>query len=127
MADALLQDHDPSVGDADYWQQIYDMKPAMLTVTRTDAADVKQRQLIVWLDGTRLTQLMFGETLTQEILPGPHRLRVSNTLFWKTITFEAKPGEVVRFETVNRAGRLTYPLMVVMGAGPLYLTVRKVT
>ena len=92
------------------------MKPATLTVTRTDSADVKQRQLIVSLDGQRLGQLMFGETLTHEMLPGPHRLRISNTLFWKTIRFEAKPGEVVRFEAVNRAGKLTYPLMVVMGA-----------
>ena len=123
--DALL-DKKPSVGDADYWQQVYDMKPAMLTVTRTDAGDVKQRQLIISLDGTRLGQLMFGETLTHEMLPGPHRLRISNTLFWKTIAFEAKPGEEVRFEAVNRAGRLTYPLMAILGAGPLYLTVRKV-
>lgn len=124
--DALLE-KEPSVGDADYWQQVYDMKPAMLTVTRTDSADVKQRQLIVSLDGQKLGELMFGETLSQEILPGVHRIRISNTLFWKTISFEAKPGEVVRFETVNRAGRLTYPLMVVMGVAPLYLTVRKVT
>jgi hypothetical protein len=124
--DALLE-KEPSVGDADYWQQVYDMKPAMLTVTRTDAADVKQRQLIISLDGTRLGQLMFGETLTHEMLPGPHRVRISNTLFWKTIAFAATPGETVRFEAVNRAGRLTYPLMVVMGVGPLYLTVRKVT
>jgi len=124
--DALLE-KEPSVGDADYWQQVYDMKPAMLTVTRTDAGDVKQRQLIISLDGTRLGQLMFGETLTHEMLPGPHRLRISNTLFWKTIAFEAKPGEEVRFEAVNRAGKLTYPLMVVMGVGPLYLTVRRVT
>lgn len=124
--DALL-DKEPSVGDADYWQQVYDMKPAMLTVTRTDAGDVKQRQLIISLDGTRLGQLMFGETLTHEMLPGPHRLRISNTLFWQTIAFEAKPGEEVRFEAVNRAGRLTYPLMAILGVGPLYLTVRKVT
>jgi hypothetical protein len=124
--DALLE-KEPSVGDADYWRQVYDMKPAMLTVTRTDAADVKQRQLIISLDGTRLGQLMFGETLTHEMLPGPHHVRISNTLFWKTIAFAAAPGETVRFEAVNRAGRLTYPLMVVMGVGPLYLTVRKVT
>jgi hypothetical protein len=122
---ALLE-KEPSVGDADYWQQVYDMKPAMLTVTRTDSADVKQRQLIITLDGQRLGQLMFGETLTHEMLPGPHRVRISNTLFWKTIAFEAKPGETVRFEAVNRAGSLTYPLMAVMGVGPLYLTVRRV-
>lgn len=124
--DAVLEKA-PSVGDADYWQQVFDMKPAMLTVTRTDPADVKHRQLIVTLDGERLGQLMFGETLTHEMPPGPHRLRISNTLFWKTFKFIAAPGEAIRFHAVNRAGRLTYPLMVVMGAGPLYLTVRRVT
>jgi hypothetical protein len=121
-----IQEREPAIGDADYWQQIYDMKPASLTITRNDPGDIQQRQLIVTLDGQRLGQLMFGERLTHEVLPGPHRLRISNTLFWKTITFVAPPGEEIRFETVNRAGRLTYPLMAVMGAGPLYLTVRRV-
>ena len=124
--DTVLE-RQPDVGDADYWQQVYDMKPAILTVTRTDPGDVQQRQVIVTLDGQRLGQLLFGEILTHEILPGPHRLRISNTLFWKTITVVAKPGEDIRFEAVNRAGRLTYPMMVVMGAGPLYLTVRRVS
>jgi hypothetical protein len=123
--DAVLERKE--IDDADYWQKVYDMKPAMLTVNRNDRADVKQRQLIISLDGARLGQLLFGETLTHEMLPGPHRLRISNTLFWKTISFVAKPGEEVRFEAVNRAGRLTYPLMVIMGAGPLYLTVRRIS
>jgi hypothetical protein len=122
--DAVLE-RKPDIGDAEYWQQVYDMKPAMLTVARNDPADVKQRQLIVWLDGERLGQVLFGETLTHEMLPGPHRLRISNTLFWKTISFVAKPGEEVRYEAVNRAGWLTYPLMLMMGTGPLYLTVRR--
>jgi hypothetical protein len=124
--EAILE-RQPDIGDADYWQQVYDMKPAILTITRNDPGDIQQRQLIVTLDGQRLGQLLFGETLTHEVLPGPHRLRISNTLFWKTITLVAKPGEEIRFETVNRAGLLTYPLMAVMGAGPLYLTVRRVT
>ena len=111
--------------DADYWQRIYDMKPAMLTVARTDPSDIKQRQLVVYLDGKRLREIMFDETLRHEMLPGPHRLRVSNTLVWKTIAFEAKPGEEVRFEAINRAGRLTYPMMVIMGVGPMYLTLRR--
>lgn len=117
----------PDVGDADYWRQVYDMKPAILTVTRSDPGDVQQRQVIVTLDGEPIGQLLYGQTLTHEVQPGPHRLRISNTLFWKTIALVAKPAEEIRFEVVNRAGRLTYPLMVVMGAGPLYLTVRRVS
>jgi hypothetical protein len=123
--DGILE-RQADVGDADYWQQVYDMKPAILTITRTDRADVQQRQVIVSLDGQRLGDLLYGQVLTQEIPPGPHRLRISNTLFWKTFRIVAKPGEQIRFEAINRAGRLTYPLMVVMGAGPLYLTVRRI-
>ena len=124
--DSVLE-RQPDIGDADYWQQVYDMKPAILTITRNDPGDVQQRQLIVTLDGQRLGQLMFGEVLTHEIQPGPHRLRISNTLFWKTITLVATPGQDIRFETVNRAGRLTYSLLLAMGVGPLYLTVRRIT
>jgi hypothetical protein len=114
------------VDDTDYWQHVYDMKPATVTVMRTDPADFKQRQLVVYLDGRRLGEILFGESLTHEISPGPHRLRVSNTLVWKTLSFEAKPGEDVRFEAVNRAGRLTYPMLLIMGVGPLYVTLRRV-
>jgi hypothetical protein len=121
----VLEKH-PEIDDADYWRRIYDMKPATVTVTRTDPADVQQRQLVVSIDGKRLGELLFGESLTHEVLPGPHRLRVSNTLVWKTIPFEAKPGETIRFDAINRAGRLTYPMMVIMGVGPLYLTLRRV-
>ncbi len=122
--DAVL-DQQPQLADADYWQQLYDMKPATLTVTRTDPGDVKQRQLIISLDGVRLAELMFGESLTREIQPGPHRLRVNNTLVWKTVTFEAAPGASVRFETINRPGKLTYPMLLIMGVGPLYVTIRR--
>ena len=122
---AAVLEKKPQLDDADYWQRIYDMKPAMLTVARTDSADFQQRQLVVYLDGKRLGQILFGQVLTREMLPGPHRLRVSNTLVWKTVAFEAKPGEEVRFEAVNRPGKLTYPMMVIMGVGPLYVTLRR--
>ncbi len=101
------------------------MKPATLTVRRTDPEDFKQRQLVVYLDGQRLGELLFGESLTREILPGPHRLRVTNTLVWKTLSFDAKPGEDVRVDAVNRPGKLTYPMMIFMGVGPLYVMLRR--
>ena len=66
-------------------------------------------------------------TGSREVAPGPHTLRVSNTLVWKTVSFEVKPGEQVRFAAINRAGRLTYPMLVIFGAGPLYLTVKRLT
>ena len=122
--DAVLEKK-TQLDDADYWQQVYDMKPATVTVARADPSDFKQRQLVIYLDGQRLGEILFGEFLTHEISPGPHRLRVSNTLVWKSASFDAKPGDQVRFEAINRPGKLTYPLMVLMGIGPLYVTLRR--
>jgi hypothetical protein len=112
--------------DAEYWHRQFEMQPASVTILRTSPEDFKQRQLIVWLDGERLADLLFGDTLTRDVHPGPHKLRVSNTLVWKTVQFDVKPGEQVRFETINRTGRVTYPLMVILGVGPLYVTIRRI-
>ena len=103
------------------------MQPSSVTIARTANQDVRQRQLVITLDGERLGDLMFGESMQRDVAPGPHKLRVSNTLVWKTLEFEVKPGERVRFEAINRAGRLTYPLLVLLGTAPLYVTVRRVS
>lgn len=46
--------------------------------------------------------LMFGDTITIDVAPGPHRLRTNNTLFWKSVTFSVEPGEHVEFMLINR-------------------------
>ncbi len=102
------------------------MQPASVTVVRRSEEDFKQRQLVVWLDGERLGDLMFGDAFRKDVHPGPHKLRVSNTLVWKTVQFDVKPGEQVRFDAINRPGRLTYPMLVILGAGMLYVTLRRV-
>lgn len=112
--------------DVEFWEHVWNMHPASITIARKDAADFQQRQLVITLDGERLGDLFFGDTISRDIAPGPHSLRVSNTLVWKTVTFDVKPGEQVRFEAINRPGRLTYPMLVIFGAGPLYVTVRRV-
>jgi hypothetical protein len=113
-------------GDAEYWKRLFDMQPASVTIVRKSDEDFKQRQLIVWLDGERLGDLMYGDTFTRDVHPGRHKLRVSNTLVWKTVAFEVKPGEQVRWEAINRPGRVTYPMLVFIGVGPLYVTLRRV-
>lgn len=118
---------DTQIDDVEYWERLYNMRPASVTVTRTAKNDFQQRQLIVYLDDERLGDLLFGQTISRDINPGPHRLRVSNTLVWKTVRFDVKPGEQVRFEAINRAGKLTYPMLLIIGAGPLYLTLRRVS
>lgn len=111
--------------EVEYWERLWQMRPASVTIARTHASDVKQRQLVITLDDERLGDLLFGDSMQRDVTPGTHRLRVSNTLFWKTVEFEVKPGEHVRFEAINRAGKLTYPMMIILGAGPLYVTVRR--
>jgi len=102
-----------------------DVFPASVTITRTSQEDFKSRQLIVWVDGDRLGDLLFGDTVSRDLDPGPHRLRVSNTLVWKTLQFTVKPGEQVFFEAINRPGWGSLPLLVLFGAGPLFVTVRR--
>lgn len=103
------------------------MHLSALTVSRTSNDDFKERQLVIWIDGDKVRELMFGEVFSRNVAPGKHTLRVSNTLVWKTVKFEVQPGEEVRFEVVNRPGWLTYPLLLTLGAGPLYLTVSRIS
>jgi hypothetical protein len=46
---------------------------------------------------------------------------------WKTVKFEVTRGEEVRFEVVNRPGWLTYPMLLTLGAGALFLTVSRIS
>lgn len=117
---------DTQIDDIEYWERLYRMRPSSLTVIRAHKSDFQQRQVIVYVDDEKMGELMFGDAMSRDIAPGPHRLRVSNTLVWKTVSFDVKPGEQVRFEVINRPGKLTYPMLLIIGAGPLYLTVRRV-
>ena len=99
-----------------------DSRPSLLTLARRHPDDVRQRQIVASIDGAPLGTLMFGESVTRELAPGPHRLRAHNTLFWKTRELNLKPGEHVRFTVVNRAGPGTFSLLGLFGVGPLYIS-----
>jgi hypothetical protein len=68
---------------------------------------------------------LWGDSITRDLQPGPHTIRVSNTLFWRTIPFRVEPGQQVFCEAILRPGIGTLTLMIVLGVGPLYLTVRR--
>lgn len=99
--------------------------PTSITITRTSDDDWKSRQLVVSIDGRRIAELLWGDSILHELEPGPHVLRVHNTLVWKTATFSVAPGEQVFFEAVNRAAASTYLLLPILGIGPLYVTLRR--
>jgi hypothetical protein len=95
-------------------------------ISRTSPDDIKHRQIIVKLDGKRLGELMYGDEISRVIEPGRHRLQADNTWNWKTIEFNAAPGEQIRFKTVNRGGRFTWFLVGTLGVGPMYVSIERV-
>jgi len=95
--------------------------PARITISRKHPDDVRQRQIVVSLDGEPLGTLLFGEAVTREVPAGLHRLRAHNTLFWKNLQVDLHPGQHVRFTTVNSAGPGSFSMLGLLGVGPLYL------
>jgi len=102
-----------------------DTADARVTVARTAAGDVGQRQVIVSVDGGTKATLLFGESVSQAITPGEHYLKANNTLIWKTVKFTASPGEHVEFLIANRASRFTLGFLSLMGVAPLYLSIER--
>ena len=111
----------------DSFFEIEKLFPTSLTITRTSEDDWKSRQLVVHLDGRRMGELLWGDSLFCELEPGPHRLRVHNTLMWRTIDMVLAPGEQVFYEAVNYASARTYLLLPLFGIGPLYVELRRMT
>jgi hypothetical protein len=99
--------------------------PTSVTITRTSEEDWKSRQLVVSIDGKRVGELLWGDSIMCELPAGPHILRVHNTLVWRTVRFVVAPGEQIFYEAINRAGASTYFLLPIFGIGPLYVTLRR--
>src|SRR4051794_29253406 len=97
------------------------MLPARITVSRQAADDVRTRQLVVSIDREKVATLLYGGSMTREVPPGPHRLRVHNTLVWKTVDLDLAAGEHASFTAANVAGFGTVPMLGLLGAGPLYV------
>ena len=95
---------------------------ATITVARTSPNDVRVRQIYISLDGKTVAELLFGEAFTADVDAGSHRLRANNTLVWKTLDFELRPGEHAHLNVVNRPGPGTYGMLTLLGSGPIYLT-----
>ena len=98
---------------------------AQITIRRTSPDDVQLRQVILKLDGKRVAELLYGDTVTIPVSPGRHRLRVDNTWNWKTLDLDITPGDHLKFLTVSRAGRFTWFLVGTLGAGPMYVSIER--
>ena len=95
---------------------------ATITLVRRSPNDVKQRHVFVSLDGQPFAELAFGQLVSREVPAGPHTLRAHNTLVWKTLQCDLRPGEQARFILVNRPGFGTWAMLSLLGTGPIYLT-----
>jgi hypothetical protein len=98
---------------------------ATLTIYRLSPEDAKQRQVIMSLDGKEIATLLYGQRATRTIPAGHHMLRAYNTLVWKTIGFDAKPGEDVHVTVVNRAAPGMMWMVALFGAGPMTVSLEK--
>ena len=115
----------PTTADLDrIIEQLRQSWTARLTIRRTSEEDARLHQIYVSLEGERLAVLNAGQEISKEITPGPHRLRVHNTLFWKTIDFTVAVGEHASFVTINRKGFGTWSMFAYfIGTNLVYLTV----
>jgi hypothetical protein len=99
---------------------------ATVTVSRRAAGDIGHREVFASLDGQEFAILRYGDAITREVHPGHHRLRIHNTMFWKTIDLELVAGVHAEFSTLNRAGWGTYAIATFLGAGPVYLDISRI-
>ena len=114
---------------ASVWKRdgkIFMTETARVTVTRKHQDDVRDRQIVVSIDGAPLATLLYGHQATREVPAGVHRPKAHNTLFWRNLEVELKPGEHAEFVVINRAGSGTLSLLGILGVGPLYLTFERV-
>jgi hypothetical protein len=96
-----------------------------ITIRRTSPHDVQQRQIIVKVDGVNVGEVFYGDTISIPVTAGLHRLHVDNTWNWKTLELNVAAGDHLKFQTVSRAGRFTWFLVSMLGAGPIYVSIER--
>jgi len=98
---------------------------AQITVVRNSGDDTQTRQIVVYLDGQRMGELMFGQSLTLPVAVGQHTLRVDNTWNRKDVSIEPRSGEHLNFSTKSTAGKFAWFLLGFLGAGPMYVSIEQ--
>lgn len=96
-----------------------------ITIRRKSPDDVQQRQIIVQVDGKNVGELFYGDTISVPVSVGHHSLRVDNTWNWKTVELDVAAGDHLKFQTMSRAGKFTWFLVSMLGAGPIYVSIKR--
>jgi hypothetical protein len=97
----------------------------LVTISRTHQRDVGLRHVFVRLDDGPQIAIRFGQSLTETVDPGTHRLRVHNTLMRKTVNFAVEPGEHLEFILINYCGPIWQGIAGLLGAAPIFLKVHR--
>jgi len=97
--------------------------PTRITILRNATDDTQTRQIKIYLDGQNQGELMYGDSLTLEVAPGAHILRVDNTWNRKDLAIEVHPGNDLRFLTKSSAGKFVWFLLGFFGAGPMHVSI----
>jgi hypothetical protein len=91
---------------------------AKLIIARTAAKGMKVRSLDVFVDDRFVADLAFGKSLSVDLEPGEHSVKVSNRLYTRELQVRLAPGDRKRVQVGNILGRLG---MVLIGVGlPFY-------
>ena len=93
---------------------------AKITITPDSPEDLQTRQIVVFLDGKLMDELLFGDEIALPVSPGRHVLRVDNTSNHKDLDVEVSAGDDLHFVTKSGAGDLSKFLPVAFGAGPIF-------
>lgn len=96
---------------------------AQVTIVRNSSEDTQTRQIIVYLDGQNQGELMYGDSITLNVPPGAHVLRVDNTWNRKEVPLEVHAGDKLQFLTRSSAGKFVWFLLGFLGAGPMHVSI----
>jgi hypothetical protein len=96
-----------------------------MTIHRTSAEDMQERELYVSIDGGPNTILSYGDSVTFPLAAGHHRLRVHNTISRRRAEFDVAPGDEVRFRTANVRGKNFGILATFLGIGPMHTVLER--
>ena len=99
---------------------------ATLSITRDTDDDVQDRWIRVWLDGTFWDILRYGKTLSTEVDPGHHTIKVSNTLTRDTLEFDARPGDSIKLRCHNSISKGGFLSILMIGVAPIKVRLERV-
>ncbi|MCC7123854.1 MAG: hypothetical protein IT178_03340 [Acidobacteria bacterium] len=74
---------------------------AQITVSRGGEDDFQDRSLDVFVDDELVGRLRYDASLTVDVAPGAHRVRVFNSMFSRTLPLDVIAGQHARFVCGN--------------------------